>query len=141
MVQGELDITGTSANEASQTISGSVSAMGAAWDNLLTAIASPDLSVGTAAKALGETVITALGNIVPAATQAVTGIGEAIATLAPILGERLPGMIAEALPVVVNAVGSMAGAVAAAMPGVVQATAEVLQPYLSSCRSLWKSGS
>lgn len=76
VIQGELDITGTTAKEASSTLSGSLSSMKAAFTNVLGNLALGE-DIGPALEALGETVFTFLtdnlfpmvGNIISSAPE------------------------------------------------------------------------
>lgn len=65
-IQGQLDITGTTAREAATTISGSFTAMKGVFKNVLGEIAL-GMDIGPSLKALGETTTTFLvGNLLPA---------------------------------------------------------------------------
>lgn len=65
VIQGELDITGTTAKEAATTLSGSMASMKAAFTNVLGNLALGE-DIGPALEALGETVFTFLtGNLFP----------------------------------------------------------------------------
>lgn len=80
VIQGELDITGTTAKEASSTLSGSMASMKAAFTNLLGNLALGE-DIGPALNALQESVFTFLtgnlipmvGNIISAAPQVLSG--------------------------------------------------------------------
>lgn len=80
VIQGELDITGTTAKEASSTLSGSMASMKAAFTNVLGNLALGE-DIGPALEALGETVFTFLtdnlfpmvGNIISAAPELLSG--------------------------------------------------------------------
>ncbi len=66
VIQGELDITGTTAKEAASTISGSFASMKAVFKNVLGEIAL-GMDIGPSLKELGETTTTFLaGNLLPA---------------------------------------------------------------------------
>ena len=65
VVQKRMQITGTTAREASQTISGSISQMKAAWQNLLTAIGTGD-NLDQALNDFVDSVQTVADNIGPA---------------------------------------------------------------------------
>ena len=95
-VQEEMSITGTTENEAMNTIEGSINSVKAAWENLLTSIGSGD----------------------PAMIQeAVTGIVDGIfGTFNEELGRREGGVINNVLPVLQN-VGS---AIVNEMPAIAQ---------------------
>lgn len=81
VIQGELDITGTTAKEAATTISGSLNSMKAAFKNVLGEIAL-GMDISPSLRALGETTTTflvgnllpALGNILAAVPELFTGI-------------------------------------------------------------------
>ena len=65
VVQGELGITGTTAEEASTTIQGSAAAMKAAWQNMLTGIADENADFDGLINNLVESVATFGENILP----------------------------------------------------------------------------
>ena len=80
VIQGELDITGTTAKEAASTLSGSMSAMKAAFTNVLA-----DLTLGrdlnASLQALTETTYTfVVGNLLPAVGRALTGLPMMLST-------------------------------------------------------------
>lgn len=65
VIQTEMGITGTTAAEASSTISGSVASMKAAWDNLLVGVADDTQDFDRLTEDLVVSVETAAGNILP----------------------------------------------------------------------------
>lgn len=74
VIQGQLDITGTTAKEAATTISGSFNSMKAAAKNVMGQIAL-GMDIGPALHALGETTITFLvGNLLPAIGNVLSGL-------------------------------------------------------------------
>lgn len=81
-VQNEMGITGTTALEASQTISGSVSSMKAAWSNLLTGIADDNVDFGALIDNFIDSFLTMMENILPRISVALDGIIELIVQLA-----------------------------------------------------------
>ncbi len=81
VIQGELGITGTTAEEASKTISGSVNAMKSAWTNLVTGIADDNADFGTLVDNFVDSVITAGENIIPRIEQSLDGIIELVVQL------------------------------------------------------------
>ena len=113
VVQTEMGITGTTALEASTTISGSVASMKSAWQNLVTDLANGDADIGASIDALMSTVLGENGvggvinNIMPVIEQALAGIGELVAGLAPIISEVLPQLVADVLPGLADAAADM----------------------------------
>lgn len=85
VIQGELDITGTTAKEAATTISGSMNSMKAAAKNVMGQIAL-GMDVGPALAALGETTITFFaGNLLPAVANVLSGLPDLIAGVTSII--------------------------------------------------------
>ena len=73
-VQTELGITGTTAKEASGTISGSFSSMKSSWENLLTGFSNPDADVGALFDQFKESAMIFADNAIPAVKQALESI-------------------------------------------------------------------
>lgn len=103
IVQTEMGITGTTALEASTTISGSLSAAKAAYANLITGIADENADFDTLVGNFVDTVGTAAENIIPRIEIALQGAGEVIERLAPVISQALPGLIENVLPNVARA--------------------------------------
>ena len=65
VIQGELGITGTTAKEASSTISGSISSMKSAWSNLLTGIADDNANFDMLIDNFVNSIVTVSENLIP----------------------------------------------------------------------------
>ena len=78
VVQTEMGITGTTAKEATETISGSIASAEAAFENFKTGLADENADIEQLAEDLAEGIVTAARNIVPVVQAAILGIGEAI---------------------------------------------------------------
>ena len=102
VVQNEMGITGTTSKEAATTIEGSLNSMKAAWENLLTGISNGDADVGKLTSDLVDTAKTAFSNLLPVAKQALVGIGEFVGEIAPVIGEELPELVTQVLPMAVQ---------------------------------------
>ena len=103
IVQTEMGITGTTALEASETISGSASAAKAAWENLVTGIADENADFEGQVTAFVDATGTALDNILPRVEIALTGAADLIDSLIPVVMERIPALIDEYLPRIAEA--------------------------------------
>lgn len=103
VVQEEMGITGTTAQEASDTLQGSLSQMQAAWTNLTAGLANPDADIGQLIGDMVDSAKTFLGNLIPVISQALEGIALAAAELAPVLAEELPELFEKTLPVLLEA--------------------------------------
>ena len=101
-VQREMGIYGTTAKEANQTISGSISAVKAQWENLLTAVAG-DFDIGIYIENFVGTVKTAASNILPVVQQALVGVVDLIEGLLPEVVNFLPEVITQLLPSIAEA--------------------------------------
>ena len=127
-VQTELNITGTTANEAASTISGSIGMLQGAWQNLLIGLSDENADMGSLIDNVVSSAVQVVENITPVAEQAMSGIANLIDQLAPILSERLPGMITTVLPSLLSAITSILSAVASALPEI----AGVLLPQINN---------
>ena len=130
VVQGELGITGTTAEEASTTIQGSAAAMKAAWQNMLTGIADENADFDELINNLVESVATFGENILPRIETALSGVGKLISGLAPIIVEALPGLVENVLPGFIDAimevVNSIVEVIPEAMPVLIQALVDIV---------------
>lgn len=85
LVQEEMGITGTTAKEAEQTISGSINAMKASWDNWLAGLGNSDVDMSVLTDELVGSVITVGNNVIPR-------MGEIMSSLGQVVRERAPGV-------------------------------------------------
>lgn len=92
VVQNEMGITGTTALEASETITGSVQAAKAAWENWLVGLANEDADMNELTDQLVQSIATAAENVIPRAGVIVTTLG---AVLQDELVEMLRGLITQ----------------------------------------------
>lgn len=132
VVQGSMGITGTTAREASETISGSLSAMKSAWTNLITGFVDDGADIGELIENVVGAATTAFGNILPAAEKALAGIAEAVGKVAPILADRLPQMVTEVLPSLINTATTLVNALVGALPDILQVLIDVAPQVVQS---------
>lgn len=124
VVQTEMGITGTTAEEAASTISGSMAMVKASWENVVTAMGSGDSEqLNQYITDLIGSIETAAGNLLPVVENALLGIAQLVETLAPQIAEKLPGMIEQALPGLLTAGAS---AIEALAEGLVSAIPSLL---------------
>ena len=103
VVQEEMGIANATREEAEGTISGSLTSMKAAWQNLLTGIASGNADLAGLTGNLVSSVKTFGKNIIPVAKDALKGIATVIRELAPEIGKELPGLVSDLLPDLISA--------------------------------------
>lgn len=89
IVQDEMGITGTTAEEATATIEGSVNKAKAAWDNWLAGLGDEDADMGALTDQLVQSVMTAGENIVPRVGQIMSTLVQTVAQYAPQLGQEI----------------------------------------------------
>lgn len=135
-IQTNLGITGTTALEASTTIEGSVNAAKAAFENLITGIADSNADLDTLIDNFVSSVSTAAQNILPRLSEILSGIGQLISQLAPIISEQLPALITTILPSLLSAgaqivVGLVQGVVTAA-PQLLEAIPSIIQSIVTA---------
>ena len=124
VIQDNLSITGTTAKEASETISGSTASMKAAWQNLLVGMADPGADLSALIGNVVQTAETAFGNILPVAERALEGIATFVEEIAPVIAEKLPGVVETVLPSVLNAATSLVTSLVDALPTIMEVLIE-----------------
>nr|DAG68642.1 MAG TPA: tail tape measure protein [Caudoviricetes sp.] len=98
IVQDEMGITGTTAEEAATTIEGSVNMAKAAWDNWLAGLGNEDADMEGLTDQLVQSVVTAGENIIPRVGQIMTTLGQTVADYAPGVGLYLRNALISVLP-------------------------------------------
>ena len=107
VIQTELDITGTTAKEAATTIEGSINMTKAAWENLVTGLGDKNADLDGLIGNFVDSAETMLTNLLPVVEKSIAGIGDLIADLAPIIADKLPGIISEVLPNLLKAASDL----------------------------------
>ncbi len=125
-IQTQMDITGTTAKEASTTISGSLNSMKAAWSNTLVALVTGGDNFDSCIDDLKSTVLTFIGNIMPAIEGALSGIGHLIEGLAPIIEQEFPKLVDTLLPPLIQATVSLIKGLIKALPNIIKIIIEQL---------------
>lgn len=131
VVQKEMGIAGTTAEEAEGTITGSFAALRAGWKNLVTSLATGEGDIDRLINDLVEGAELAFGNLLPAIERSLIGIGNLVGKLGPVIIEKLPEIFEEVLPALVNAVNEMIKSVAKALPGLVKSFSKVIPQIIN----------
>ena len=98
VIQTEMGITGTTAEEASTTIQGSVASMKAAWANLMVGMADDTQNFDMLLSNFIESIGTVADNLLPRIGVVIEGMGKLVAGLAPEIASALPTLTNELLP-------------------------------------------
>ena len=143
IVQDNMNITGTTAREASTTIQGSVSSMKAAWSNLLVGLSDDSQDFGQLVNNLVETIVGVedasgervggvINNIMPRVTQALEGLGTLIKTMIPELVGYIPEILGAVLPGLLESAGALVDSFLGTLPDIITVVAEALPGLLTS---------
>ena len=103
IVQTNMGITGTTAEEAGSTIQGSISAASAAWSNLLTGMADDNADIGSLIDNFIESALTAADNILPRVGAIMEGMATLITTALPQILPVIVQIITDNLPMIIEA--------------------------------------
>lgn len=99
VIQENMGIAGTTAKEAASTISGSLSMVSGAWQNVIAAMGEGNEDkLGAYINDLVESVGVAANNLLPVVQQTLGGIAQLIQELAPEIAIMLPKLIQQVLP-------------------------------------------
>lgn len=137
IVQNEMGITGTTAKEASETISGSLASAKASWQNLLTGIADGNQDVGGLITQFFDSIVTVADNIVPRIAQVMGTLPQLITDLVPKLLTKVSELIDILLPVVVNGAVSLLNAIVQVLPQLVTSILNALPALISGIEQVF----
>lgn len=118
VMQERMKIAGTTHNEASRTISGSIASMKAAWQNFLTGTGSP-AQFTKVLKDVVTNIRTNLNDIIPRLT---TGLTE----LADMIAPEIPAIIEELLPSIIKGASSLLTGLSSRLPQLLTAVLPAL---------------
>ena len=135
-IQNSLDITGTTAKEASTTIEGSANSMKSAWNNLLVGISDDTQDFDTLINNFVESAKNYAANILPRIQIALQGAGKLLTSLLPLIIAELPAFLSNLLmafseqlnvllPQVLSAVGEFFNLVITMLPTLISNLGEL----------------
>lgn len=118
VIQGELGITGTTAEEASSTIQGSAASMKAAFTNFLSGAGGIEDVIDTV-KTFGTNIIKAAKKLAP---QLIKGVVELVNAVI----KELPSLISTLLPPIIDGIVSLADGIIQAIPQLISALSKMI---------------
>lgn len=130
VIQTEMGITGTTAKEASGTISGSAGSMKAAWQNLVTAMSSDNLPLGEYIDKFVASATAMVENMLPRIQQALVGVVQLVNELAPVIIGKVPELFSQLLPSVIEAATGLINAIVTILPDLVQALLDMIPAFV-----------
>ena len=119
-----FDLLGTTAKEAATTIEGSVLSTKAAWSNLMTGMADDNADFDKLVDNFVQSAENAGKNLLPRIEKAISGVGDLIVGLAPVINQVLPVLLTNILPALVSAGGQLINGL---IQGVIIAGPQLLQ--------------
>ena len=125
-IQTQMDITGTTAKEASTTISGSWGSLKAAFENTLVGLTTGGEMFDQSLDALVDSAKTFGQNVIPAITGALSGVGSLIESLALVIVAELPSMVSDILPHLVSATKSLVTGLISQLPALGKAVLDAI---------------
>lgn len=125
-IQKDQGIFETTKNEAEKTISGSVNAAKAAWQNLLSGLADGNQDIDQLVGNLADSVMKAVNQIVPRLQTMAPRLVQAVQTLVSTLAPQLPGIISTVLPSMIEAATTLIGGLADVLPDLLGSIIDVL---------------
>lgn len=123
----EFNIAGNAARESSETISGSIDAVKASWENVLTSLASGDNeAISSAISTLVENLGNAFRNISAILPAIVEGIVQLIQELVPIILEQIPILLQQLLPGILQATIGLIQSIVQALPQILSSLVAIV---------------
>ena len=137
VVQDNMGIAGTTAEEAADTISGSIASTQAAWTNLLTHLADENAdipallgnlfsSASNVIRNVGQRIPIVLSQMFQAIPAALSSMGDLFAPLVPALLEIAPGLLQSFATMLVQ----LANGIPQALPSIIAGAAQLFQGLL-----------
>lgn len=139
-IQTEYGITGTTATEASTTISGSLNSVKAAWQNLLTGMGNTGNSVESLVDSFVSTVQTGISNVITSVKTILPRLTEAIVLLEQQLLPMIPGIINDLLPLVIEGgitlITGLVDGIVSALPAIANAAIQGIMSLIGAIQTL-----
>lgn len=127
--QKEMGITGTTAKEASETISGALNSTKSAWENVLSSLASGnDEQLKEAIDGLVESA----GNLATNVMAIIPNIVEGIAQLTATLIEQIPTIVTNLLPTLINSAMTLINSIVTIIPQLIPVIGQVMNALVQA---------
>ena len=136
VVQTEMGITGTTAEEAATTIEGSANSMKSAWSNLLTGMSNENLDLGTLVQSVVDSVGTFADNLIPRLQIMLPRFADGLTQLANGLAPYVGPAMETLLPALMQGIGGLVSGIVQALPMAVEAVSEVVPMLVEQLTSL-----
>ena len=128
IIQDEMGITGTTAKEASETISGSIGSMKSSWQNLLTGLADGNANIDGLINNLVDSVITACDNILPVVDQ----IAQSVMAVLPEILNKIIENLPKFLEAGTNILNSLISGISQNLPAIMNAVMTIVTTIINT---------
>ncbi len=140
VMQEKMGIAGTTTEESSRTISGSINAMKGAWSNLITGIADENANFDELVNNFVETLVGdesgeggVISNILPRVEVAMEGAGKLVEALIPVIIDKVPTIVNEWLPKILQ---SGIDIIRSIMDGMIQNQGDIVNGVVNTVNTL-----
>lgn len=134
VIQGELGITGTTAQEAATTITGSIGSMKAAFDNFLNGSGTIDQLINTGLTAI-QNIVNAAGKLLPDLIQSIANATPQIVSTINTIFPQILNLIIGNAPTILNSIGQVLMALSTTlmeyMPQILTLAMQLIQYFLN----------
>ena len=134
VIQGELGITGTTAQEAATTITGSIGSMKAAFDNFLNGSGTIDQLINTGLTAI-QNIVNAAGKLLPDLIQSIANATPQIVSTINTIFPQILNLIMENAPTILNSIGQILMALSTTlmeyMPQILTLAMQLIQYFIN----------
>lgn len=127
VIQTELGITGTTAKEASETISGSIGAMKSSYTNFIAGLANDNADLGALATNLIDSVLTVADNLLPVVERVAQNMVGVIPKLLDMIIEYLPSFLQTGVDMLV----SLANGVVESLPKIMNVVVDLVNTFVT----------
>ena len=125
-----LNLTGNTAMETSNTVSGSFNGMKAAWDNLVVSLSTGGPQMEASLSTFVGAAQNFLAQVIPVIGQALQSIAQVIQGIAPIIAAEIPQLVATVGPMLLSAAVTIVESVSSALPGILGSIMDALSALL-----------
>ncbi len=140
VIQTEMGITGTTAEEAATTIAGSTQMMSASWQNLLTGIADDNADFDTLINNFIESVMAVATNLIPRIQTTIEGMAKLasglLEKLVPQLVKMIPPLLTQTMPILISAVQTAITSILNVLPQIMPVISALIPKIVTTLVSM-----
>ncbi len=140
VVQEQMGITGTTAKEASKTISGSINAMKSSWSNLLIGMSDENADLEMLISNFVESIFTALDNILPRIEVFVGQLPTIISNILSKVSEYLPQILSTGAEIIQSLISGLQQNMPQIMNIIMQVMMMIVQTLISMLPNILEMG-